>query len=74
MCRVVADATAPGYGVINLQTVLIVGSEDESASLEGCMRICDGIIFCRMEAPEVVEVEWRICECDAEGSCVNGGE
>ena len=52
MCSVVADATAPDCAAINLQTWSIVGSEDKSALLEGCMEICDGITACRMEVLE----------------------
>ena len=52
MCRVVAEAKAPDYAAIDLQTLFIAGSEDKSAPLEDCMKICDSIEACRMEVLE----------------------
>ena len=70
MCSVVADAKALDYAAIELEMLLSMGSEDKSAPVEGCMKNCDGSTFCRMEVLEG-RGHWQ---CDAEGSCVNGGE
>ena len=39
MCNVVAKATPPDYGAIEIPTLLIAGDEDKSAPLAGCEEI-----------------------------------
>ncbi len=76
----------PDYAAIALRTLLVAGSEDKRVPLEGCMEICGGSTSCRIgfggEGALAMrggsgsggEVDRRVCERDAEGSCVNGGE
>ena len=66
---------------------LIVGSEDKCALLEGCKEICDGINILQEggfggdgalaiygSSRSGGGVDWRVCECDTEGRCVDSGK
>lgn len=39
LCRVISEATAPDYAAITTPLLIIAGSEDKSAPLEGCKHI-----------------------------------